>query len=192
MDATSLNIAIIPSKEVKKEAIELSQEIAADFPVQFVLNNSNFLPHITLYQAHFPNADIDSLNNSLLQLVRTLQPVTIHLTIFAVRFGTFLFWNCEKTKELQEFHEKVVTIANPFRNGLILPHLSSLTDITMEDKNDIEQFGALLIGPRYYPHITITRLQDSMDGEKALQKIGASKQITFTVDTVVVGNLGPD
>jgi len=53
-DSTSLNIALIPDMNTTLKAIELSEKINENLKTNFVLNNSDLIPHLTIYQAHYP------------------------------------------------------------------------------------------------------------------------------------------
>lgn len=169
--ATSLNIALLPNEETRDRAIEISQRLGREFAVHFTLNKESLLPHITLYQAHFPLTNVESLKDKLLFLSSQIRPFEIRLGSFTVQYETFVFWDCVKQDDLQRAHQSMVDLANPLREGLVLPHLSTVTNLSPEDKQDIENFGSLLIGPRFYPHITITRLKNPEDALKVISTL---------------------
>jgi len=58
------------------------------------------------------------------------------------------------------------------------------------DKYDIKTFGSLLIGRRYDPHITITRLKRKEDAPKAIRILGDSKRLSFSPKALILGYLG--
>lgn len=190
-DAVSLNIVIIPSGEVTQKAINLSNKIAQTNDTHFTLNNETLFPHITIYQAHYPNHNLEKIENTLLSLSQSIQPILIQMKNFSVMYDTFIFWNCVKTQELLSIHEKMVDLFNPFREGLVLPHLASIQNMDEVSKNEIAKYGSLLIGPRFTPHITITRIKNS---EKSLEILEALKaenaSDTFVTKEIVLGYLG--
>lgn len=191
MDSVSLNIAILPDKKVQENAIVLSSKIAQQFQTEFVLNTTNLLPHITVYQAHFPSKNIEKIKNLLVKETNLLKPIKINLDIFSISYETFLFWNCVRTRELIEYQKFTIEKLNDLREGLILPHIKNVQGISLEDQQDIDQYGSLLIGPRYKPHITITRLQNTVDGREALQVLKSeSANDSFTTNSLVLAYLG--
>ncbi len=156
MNKTALNIAIIPSDEVIIQVIEMSKKIAEEIGSEFVLNQENLIPHITIYQALYPNKNIDKLRNIAKELSFGQELLEIQLDSIVISHQTFLFWKCSQNKTLQGLHEKAVKLANPLREGLIPSSLSNIKEFSEEDRHDIKMFGSLLIGPHYDPHITIT------------------------------------
>ncbi len=191
MNTVSLNIATLPDKKVQEKAIQLSTKIAKQFPTEFILNTTNFLPHITVYQAHFPVKNIDKIKSTLREALGKLRPVKISLDDFSVSHKTFLFWNCRRTEELTTTQRQIIEKLNPLREGLVLPHLANVEGISEEDALDISNYGSLLIGPRYKPHITITRLRKAIDGEQALQVLKSENtKDSFTSNSLVLAYLG--
>mgnify|MGYP001591426391 CR=1 FL=1 len=190
-DAVSVNIVVLPNAEVTQKAIDLSNKISKTIDTHFVLNNDTLFPHITIYQAHYPNHNIEKIKNTLLSLSQTIHPISIQMKNFSVMYDTFIFWNCVKTQELLSIHQRMVDLFNPFREGLIIPNLALIENMDEVGKSEIAQYGSLLIGPRFTPHITITRIKNS---EKSLEILEALKtenaNDTFETTEIVLGYLG--
>lgn len=190
MKATTLNIAILPSDEITAQAIEMSKKIADKVGSRFILNSHTLFPHITIYQAQYPNKNINILKSIVKKLCLEQQLFEIQLDMISISHETFLFWNCEKTLTLQNLQKKAVDLANPLRNGLIPTSLADVTGLSEGDKYDLKTFGALLIGPRYMPHITITRLKNEEDAKKAIKILAGSKKFSFKPNGLILGYLG--
>ncbi|MBI2043128.1 hypothetical protein HYT25_01950 [Candidatus Pacearchaeota archaeon] len=62
---TSLNIAVIPPLEIRNKAIEFSEGVSLKFLSEFVLNNEDKIPHISLYQAGFPLRNIGKIEDAV-------------------------------------------------------------------------------------------------------------------------------
>ena len=190
--STSLNIAILASGEVADQAIQMSQQVEGSFPVEFVLDREKFMPHVTVYQAHFPVKNIDLIKRALRSLTAKTNPFKMILGDLTISLDTFLWWNCSGNGKLKEFHNAVVKKTNLLREGLVLPHLSTVTGMTQEDKVDMQQFGALKIGPRFSPHVTITRLSSPQDANSAVKSLGLYRRTTLDVNEIILGYLGPN
>ena len=78
------------------------------------------------------------------------------------------------------------------REGLIPSQLAYITNLSPGDEYDINNFGALLIGPRYQPHVTITRLKKEEDAEKVIENFGKFKKSSFSAKGLILGYLGKD
>lgn len=192
MRTITLNIAILPSDEVIAQAIKMSKKIAKEVSSRFILNLNTLIPHITIYQAQYPSKNIEKIKNIARSLVLGQELFEIKLDVINVSHGTFLFWNCERARILQNLQAKAVELANPLREGLIPESLSDVKNLSKGDQHDVETFGALLIGPRYVPHITITRLSREIDSQKALEILSDSKKIPFRPKGLILGYLGND
>ena len=186
--AVSLNIVILPDALATQKAIEMSKAVSEHLPTHFVLNATNRLPHITVYQAHFPRHNMDAVKKNISDIASVVKPFEVTLDRTTISYRTFLFWNCVKTQKLTHLQQQVIASVNHLRNGLLLPSLQTITHLSKDDQNDIKQYGALLIGPRYEPHITITRIRNEQDGEKAASLCNAIAR--FNVNRLVIGYLG--
>lgn len=190
MQATILNIAILPSDEAIGQAIAMSKKIADEIGSRFVVNLKNLIPHITIYQARYPSRRIQMLKDIVKALSLEQKLFEIKLGAITVSHDTFLFWNCEKSLILQNLQGKAVELANFLRDGLIPDSLADVRGLSKGDRYDVKHFGALLIGPRYQPHITITRLNKKEDAEKAIKILSESRSLSFKPKGLILGYLG--
>jgi 2'-5' RNA ligase len=190
MKTETLNIAILPSEKIIEQAIKMSQKVSDEVGSRFTLKQKTLIPHITVYQAQYPSKNIDRLKNIVEDFALKTELFDIKLNQIAVSHGTFLFWNCEKSPILQDLHEKVVKLANPLREGLVPSQLADRENLSPGDEYDIKTFGAMLIGPRYKPHITIARLSKDNDVQNAVRVLDGSKEESFKPRALFLGYLG--
>ena len=188
--AVQLNIAIIPDLRIQEEALRLSELLSRNFDTHFVLNNQNLIPHVTISQARYPERNLGRVIDIVKAGTTKFKPFKVNLNTFDVRYGQFVFWNAERTPNLVAFHQQVVNVTNPLREGLVIEHVAAMEGLTPEDVSDRENYGALLIGPRYQPHITLTRLKQTTLVEEITRFIGKGKQDQFDVKKIIVGYLG--
>lgn len=189
-DEVSLNIAILPDAERRNRSIEMSRNLASEVESYFVLDGVNFHPHFTVYQAHYPVRNLEKLREALPELAQRLKGLTITMDSFRVSHETFVFWGCEKTEELIGAQAETIGIANPLREGLVMPQLKDGRVKSEEDKEDVANYGSLLIGPRYDPHITITRIKNPEDADKTISVLGEVNRETFRPESLVLAYLG--
>lgn len=189
--ATALNIVLLPDQQTTEQAIELSQRIATLYGVEFVLDTQQFRPHITLYQGYYPNRNLPKLRSSIADLAKQLGPTEVSLYGSQLVLDTFLFWNCQKTPALQAMHQESFAAANPLREGFIAPNVAALTDLTEEERELIQRTGGILNGVRFLPHITITRLKNPAEGQKAMEIVQKTPPISFPVKGLYIAHLGP-
>lgn len=188
--AVQLNIAIIPDPRIREEALRLSELLCRNFDAHFVLNTENLIPHITISQARYPERNLEKVIDIVKENTANLKPFKVNLDTFDVRYGQFVFWNAKRTSSLVGFHQQVVDSTNPLREGLVIEHVAAMEGLSSEDISDRERYGALLIGSRYQPHVTLTRLRQTTPVEEIVRYIGKGKQDQFSVEKIIVGYLG--
>lgn len=188
--AVQLNIAIIPDSRIQEEAIRLSELVRRNFDTHFVLNTHNLIPHVTISQARYPERNLGRVIDIVRTGISKLKPFEVSLNTFDVRYGQFVFWNAERASNLVAFHQQIVDATNPLREGLVIEHVAAMEGLSPEDVNDRENYGALLIGPHYQPHITLTCLKQNTAVEEIVRVIRKGKRDQFDVAKIVIGYLG--
>jgi 2'-5' RNA ligase len=191
-EVSGLNVVILPSRPINKEAINLSNEIFNSGLSSFALEDGKLYPHITLYQAYFPTRNIPIVKAELSAISKSLENFRIDLNSFSVEFDNWLFWNCAKTKYLENLQATIIERLNPLREGNLPPTIN-VNNLTNDYKEDLEKFGTLLVGSRYMPHITIAHIKEAKDAQVALEKAGNSLERVFIcsgISLTMLGSLG--
>lgn len=188
--AIQINIAILPDEIVRDEAIRLSEVLKNFLDVHFVLNPKNLMPHITISQARYPEKNLGNVIDVVRRQATSISPFDVQLLKFDLFFNQFIFWNAERTRDLVDFHQQIVDATNSLREGRVIEHVATMTDLSPEDESDRTKYGALLIGPRYKPHVTLTRLKQPASLGDVVRILGSEKPATFNIQKVIVGYLG--
>lgn len=184
-----LNVIIQPPPEIAKIAIDLSKSLAGSYQTNFVLDGQNTFPHITIYQARFPEKNFDAINFNLKVIAQRMSPFQLSLNKFSTYKG-YILWNCDLTNELSHLINSVVYQLNPLRNGLIANGLKTLSNLNLGETYDIQNYGSLVVGRSIQPHITITKMVNENDSYAVFQNL--RPRITkFMVDKMHIGTLGP-
>lgn len=188
---TALNVVLLPDRKVFNKALTYSYNITRRFSHEFVLDSEKFRPHITLYQGYYPNRNIEKLISGLEKMENPDEEVNAEMNEFHLSHETFVFWNCIKTPELQNLHERILTIANPFREGNIPPITQELyPSLSDKEKRMVDVTGSILNKELFRPHITLTRLKHIEDGADVLKSIGKGEKMSFLPYSIAVTRLG--
>ena len=190
---TTRNIIILPPAEVAKRAMFWSRSIASTYTADFVLDGKQFYPHITLYQAAYPDKNIPKVGKMLTSLVKNIKPFQVHASAFSSLVG-FIFLNFVKSQEFVSLHKQIVAACNPLREGESIPsERNNLTDPAVPEfiKYSIRTYGSALAMEAYMPHITITRLRNFSEIDSARKKL-KYVDISFGVNSVYLANIGLD
>jgi hypothetical protein len=189
MDSISLNIAILPDKKTSQLAIALSQSLAKVVPAKFILNDINPIPHLTIYQAHFPLKNLGKIENIISEIVLDLKSFELTLGPFSATTQGNIWWNCVNQEEMKQIQTKIVKRCNLLREGQILPILKTYRGIDSEQAMVIKKYGSMWVGKQYSPHISVSGVDDIYI-EKVLETLGKEKQASFLVDGIIIGKLG--
>lgn len=165
MNTESYNIVLLPDIAIEKTACAASQQLAQVEQTQFVLDAKQFFPHITLYQAAYPEKSLDTIIAALDKSIGQFNALNITLNSVS-NYNEFIFWNAEISPELRALHEQCIQLLNPLRKGVLSEdNTKALEDPRIGDaeKEAIRECGYLLAHNQFQPHITITKLL-STDG----------------------------
>lgn len=184
----SCNVVLIPPEEVSKEAIRLSELVAKNFPVEFVLDGKTHYPHLTLYQLEIPDKNLSIVKKQLANIFKST--ITRKFDHYFGAQNGFLSWDCPRNKNLFDLHKEVVKRLNPPREGLLLPSKKlKYNFLTDKDYLQIEKFGSSGLFEYFRPHITITRLKSGDEYQKALHILPQKKQLIVNFKRAALGKL---
>jgi 2'-5' RNA ligase len=187
------NIVLLPPPNIAQQAMNWSRQISRTDTTDFVLDGKKFYPHITVYQAAYPQKNISLVESRLAELVKHMHPFQVHAENFSTIVG-FVSLDFIKTKELVLLHEHIVDRCNPLREGEIIPAEAKnlLSPLVPEYiKHSIRTYGSALDMEVFAPHITLTRLQQ-FDLAKNAESHLKFQTISFEVHSLWIANIGID
>lgn len=182
-----LNVVILPDEKVKEIAIDSSRKIRETYQTDFVLDGKTKHPHITIYQARFPEKNIDSIVAYLKTIASRMAPFEVMLGKFFNDRG-YIWWNAELTNEFVHLHRSILYQLNPLREGLILRGLQS-GRWEMDETYNIQNYGSLIVGNLFQPHITITHTSNQQDARKIIEEM-RPRVAKFIATKIHLGVLG--
>ncbi len=183
----SFNVVIVPTREIKKEAISVSNDIKSKDRF-FILGPKRNVPHITIYMIDFPIKNIPTVKKRLKKLSGQIK----HLKLTALRYRQnadgFIDVSYRKSQGVQDLQKKVVKILNPLREGLIRKKdRQRMNGFDARLQTNIRRYGYRSIGKDYFPHLTLTRLQSTK--KKVISTI-PKKDFSFNAVTIGLFHLG--
>jgi 2'-5' RNA ligase len=189
---TFLNVVILPNDSLRSQAITWSTKLSRDYKTNFTLDQTTYMPHITLYQAAYPATNLDALKIELREIAKR-PPFDIELDGFSCLDG-FIYYNVTGSAQLTRLHNNVVQALNPFRQGILLPPIADLManpQTPTHIKTNIKTYGSPNVRNSYVPHLTITRLQDWDKAQEAVNSL-TSVRSPLNVHTICLGTMGTD
>jgi hypothetical protein len=188
-NSTSLNIILLPDQATKKIAIELSNVLNKKVKTNFVLNGKDLIPHLTIYQAEFPNENKEKVLNEIEDMVKNIQPFTTNMGGFSSTPEGNIWWNSMFIEPMATLQKEVIKRCNTLRENLVLPGLENLKNKDEDYKTEIEEYGSLWLFGRYVPHISLTAVEPELIKE-TLKNLNFEKKISFVSEKIAIGALG--
>ena len=156
-NSTLINVCIIPSDEVGKEYIKISQSLKSNDTV-FVLDGETKFPHMTVYMARFANNQVDNVVEATKKALVGVERFICKHTGYFMTKGRYFEASYEKTVPFVSLHERLIDALkeyrinpmNPFEEGYFTPY-------TEEQQKNAKETGYDLANELFRPHVTLTR-----------------------------------
>lgn len=184
---TELNVVILPDDKVRDMAIEMSRKAREIGQTNFILDGRRLFPHITVYQARFPENNVDRIKAYLKTIAERLSPFEVSLGKTS-RWNNYIFWDTEATNEFMHLNKSVIYQLNPLRENLVLKGLEG-KKWNMSETYSIQNYGSLLAGKDFTPHITIAAAKTDQDAQRIAQEM-RPKIAKFAASKIALGRLG--
>ncbi len=166
-----LNIAFKVPGDVAKYCIELSKELSKYGDTHFVLDGTNYFPHITIYSPEFPISNI----NNLYKKLEMIKADSISFKFCQKVAGEgYVGVEFSSSKSIKDLHKKIVNMANPLREGHIIAKYKRsnyLCKCTNKQIRYINEYGYPRVMDLYKPHLSILRFKDEDLAKKVLKKL---------------------
>jgi 2'-5' RNA ligase len=153
-------IALIPDQTGLRELVRLQHATRAIEPLQPILSEAEYLPHITLLQGNsmLPLGSVDLLET----LATTISTMRLQLFVAAVSYVQrgWYFLDIEPIQQLRHLHDIAFRAC---KDCLIPPSITESTAVdgyTSSHMDNFLKFGYRYIGDDYRPHVTIGRTED--------------------------------
>ena len=190
----SNGIALIPDQSCLRELVRLQQAVRAIEPLQPILGEAEYLPHITLLQGDSaqPLGSIDLLET----LAATILTMQFQLSVTAVSYVRrgWYFLDVQPIQQLRLLHDMVFRAC---KDRLIPPssfEATALAGYTYSHVDNFMKFGYRYIGDDYRPHVTIGRTRDKHisrnDVELQAALSAAVETLRFSISTVTSYRMG--
>jgi 2'-5' RNA ligase len=191
MQTLALNIAILPDENTTNRAIALGQSVSKLAESYFNLDESNYLPHISVYHAIYDQAVKNTLIKVVADIAKNTSAFEIKLSEYDY-FADYLLLNALLNDELYELHVNVLNACNPLRSQRITESINELIKNKLIDEQQIalvETYGHPLTVKYFHPHITIARLKDPSIMHKTIEKL-PRQELSMKVKELAIVNIG--
>lgn len=177
----------MPPVDIAKYVAKLSKKISEKEKAYFILDNKNFYPHITIYSPEYPIYNFEKIINRMEKVSKKLSKTKFKfekLDSIDGYIGTSAYYS----KEMRKIHKTIINEFNPLREGYIREKFCN-SNISKEEKENIQKYGHPYLMNLYNPHITITRLKNEKIAKKIAKEIKWSKR-EFILDKIGIYKMG--
>ena len=159
-DSVVINVCVIPSDEVGKQCVDISQPLKSD-STMFVLDGKGKFAHMTVYMARFANSEVANMVSAAEKALKGISIFSCEHTGYFMTAGRYLEVSYRKSKKFMGLHGLLIktlkdyriNAGNPFEEGYFTPH-------TEEQQKNAKETGYDLAYNLYRPHITLTRYNE--------------------------------
>ena len=191
MKTLALNIAILPDENTRSQAITLSQSISKTAESYFVLDESSYLPHISVYHAIYEEAVKNTLTKVVAEIAKSTSAFDVRLSEYDY-IADYLFLNALMSNKLYDLHMRVLDSCNPLRSQIITDSIRELIKNNQINEQQIElvaKYGHPLTEIFFQPHITLARLKDQSAMHTTIEQL-PKQEITMNVKGLAIVNIG--
>lgn len=157
----SFNIVICPPKEISQKAILMSKELKKHDGL-FVLDNTKFFPHITIYQVQLPVENVLKVRAVLRAIAAQTKSFRSTSLTYRQSSEGYIDIAYKKSKTVEALQKKVINLLNPLRKGLLQPKdKARLSTFSKRQQRNLKRYGFRSVGTDFVPHLTFTKLPHS-------------------------------
>lgn len=150
-------------EDQEQRAIEISNEVVETQSLKFKLDLKKHPPYIRVYEAVLPSYNV-------LKATARIQKLCDEMPSFFVNWGQlehsqeFIALWAEKNEALSAFHDAIVEVINPLREGRFKQkYTSSEYPLTAEERQSIQEYGSPW-AKNYIPHMILAKAKEKFLG----------------------------
>lgn len=168
-DTVILNLHVVPDRHVGEIARAISEDLPRENQL-FYLDKGKF-PHMTVYMARFPKANIPAVAAKIRELLASHQPISFVQDIenkdggFFATGGNYVEVSYKLTNDVRTLQQEIAKAVaelcwhkqanqEPIEESYYAPY-------TDEQKRNVRETGYDLFGQLFRPHITLSRYEDA-------------------------------
>lgn len=158
------DVVIIPTPEVARAACELSQLVASRYDTCFILNDTNQVPHLSLYHFAAHEEKLSDIIEALGERFASQEAFMLQAVGYDRDNMPWLQALYERSEHLSNLHESVLEAVAPFHEKRKnYNQTEEWSTMSLVRKENLERYGWSEAGSLYKPHITLTRFDEAID-----------------------------
>lgn len=185
------NVAILFDEVARRKLIAASEKINSKVGSVVVLNETNQLPHLTVYQTKYPKSNEELIGKKLRELAREMGSFELELAPVSTAFG-FVYLDALPNGLLDDLHERVVGVVNPWREGMVIEELFDLPGISVQQTEYLKEYGHPLVKEEFLPHVTLAKPEKIEEVDEAKVVVSGEIKLRVEVEAIHLTLRGPN
>lgn len=177
-----IRAVLLPDKNLLEKSLNMAKSLSKNDGLIFAVDNNKFIPHITIYDAEFPESNYENV----LQVgegFKGLLPLNLVFDKFFCGWG-YVGIGFQKTEAVFNFHKQVINRLNSLRNGhLREKYANNKSELVMK-------YGYHNVMENFEPHLTFARFTDVKKAESITKELNKTKLQNFTTDSFALTETG--
>ena len=187
-DSKAYNIAIYPPKEIRREAVSLSNNLARRGGL-FTLDDKNIFPHVSIYMLELPIDNLEKVIFKLATICKGTKSMSAASEGIRENPDGFIDIPYVCSKELSGFQKNVIEQIDPLREGLIREKdKARLATVGEAERTNILEYGYRYVGAEYVPHLSVSKLPEYK--EDVLKGAESGYNFSFSINQIGIFELG--
>jgi hypothetical protein len=179
----SCNIAILPSAKIVKKTIAASKKLKKEGTL-FTLDNNDYYPHMSIYRTAFPSKNFPAIEKKLGEIMASVKVFDINSEDYHQSKGGYVDIGFKRNKVIAGLHKKIIKSLNPLREGeMLYSDVRNFNSFEKWEQKNIKLYGCTVVGKKYRPHITFTKLQKRKRNKNVISAI-PKDNFSFKADTI--------
>jgi len=193
MNSASVNVIIVPDNSTLQKVRALGKILGENYESYYTIADITFIPHATIYQAQYPVRNLEKVKDELTKITESFKPFDVSLGPYQ-NFHGYIWWNISENEGLNRLHKQIVDRLNPLREGLLLPHFTSVgyktgEKFTEKEAEIVRKYGSPVVDYLFQPHITLARLKKDIEESDLYRTLGKAES-SFYVSEILIGEMG--
>jgi 2'-5' RNA ligase len=133
-----------------------SRALAEKHKSWFVLDETEFPPHVTIWIAYIPTRNVPAVQATTEEVLRHVTPFGIHIGDTKVENGGYVSIEVDITDQLRNLHNALLARLNQFREGYLdKKYADTLASFPPDQQESLKRYGTRKAGPLFTAHITV-------------------------------------
>lgn len=172
-DDNLLNIGFNIANPLHDLICKVSQEIRDNYGSDWYIDDQRYHLHYPLFLFKAPEDNFPKIINTTKSFAKEIKKTEVECIDLISNQSGLIMMIFNENDIIYKYHLRSLDLYNTFRNGLQRDKYNTkekIKSFTVEEQQNINEFGHIYVKNLYKPHITIARISKIEDRDKIITK----------------------